>query len=179
MQGTMHIPTKMTMAEKVTLSFDIQPTIDEHLSSKAKERGESKQSLIDSIITEYLYAYDQPNKPRHEQNSRKYFRHDVSIPAFIEMKMPSNETQCKPASITNISCGGIALTIDCKSSMVIDNLYLKLPFSATFSIPSVPEIIKILCKPVHITKNTAAEIGASFFNIPLALKSVLQTQYGL
>jgi hypothetical protein len=170
---------RASMPEKTTLSFDIQNGLAARLHNEASERGETKESLIDSILTEYLDAIDQKNTQDNQSECRNCPRKSVSIPAVIELKMPLNETQCKPVNIVNISSGGLAIEMQRDSARVMEYLNKKNPFVIIFCIPTVSEIVRIICKPIHITKDAVAVIGSAFLKAPDALNDILETQLGV
>jgi len=169
-------PQRASMADKTTLCFDIHKGLAARLQNEASERGESKESLIDSILTEYLDAIDQKNIQGNESDIRKSPRKSVSIPAVIELKMPLNETQCKPVNIVNISSGGLAIEMQRDSSRIMEHLDKKNPFVIIFCIPTVSEIVRIICKPIHITRDAVAVIGSAFLKAPEALNDILHPE---
>lgn len=175
----MPISSKNTSSDKVTLCFDIQQNLAERFLSKAEERCESIDSLIDNAIAKYLETIDLNDTTLNLKNDRKFHRKKVSIPAIIELEMPLNEIQYKPVEIINISTGGVALKLNSNSIRAIENMIQKLPFTIMFSMHQESNIVKIPCKPVHVTKKSFSEIGAAFLKIPEALKNALQVQFGI
>lgn len=162
-----------------TLCFDIPSDLAFRFKKKANKEGETEESLLDSILTEYLSQSDDESQLESGIDKRRQKRVDVSIKGIMEITMPHKETQYKAVKIHNISSGGIGMVISCDSSVVIENLKKGSAFVVIFSVPSLTNIFKILCKPVHVTANLATTIGASFVKLPAALANTLQVHFGL
>ena len=159
---------------KVTVCFETDPDLAFRLRRLSRHNNLSEESLLNSILRDYIAAAEEKLPTLQENEFRKYSRVDVSIPAIIEINLSENETQYKPANIINISSGGAYIRLEGKASRIIDNLKKKAPFMMTFCVPAVSQIAQILCKPVHFSINAATEIGACFENIPESLRDALQ-----
>lgn len=170
-RDTKHCPSKMTIC------FDINSDLAFRLRQISRRDNTSEESLINQLIQEYITSNDIKNPQISDKEFRQYQRVDVSIPAIIEINMSDNETQYKPVTIINISAGGARIRVDGKASRIMDNFRKQTPFTMTFCVASLSQIVQILCKPIYSTISTVIEIGTSFQNIPLSLRETLQQQF--
>jgi len=166
-------------SDTVTLCLDINAKLAMRLKSVSRVEKCSQDAMVNTILAEYFQEIDHPTDRLGGRDFRKHIRKDVSIPGVIEIKLTNNETQYKPVSIVNISLGGIGITMEGKTQRVLDNINRQVPFLIIFSIPSISEIIHMLCKPIHITMNSATEIGAAFMKMPDEIRSTLRTHFQL
>jgi hypothetical protein len=161
----------------MTICFDISPDLAFRLRQISRRDNMSEETLINRLIQDYIQNNDTKNAQSADNEFRKHQRLDVSIPAIIEIKISENETQYKPATIINISAGGARIRVDGKASRIVENFKRQMPFTMTFCVTPLSQIVQILCKPIHFTISTVIEIGTTFQNTPPSLREALQQQF--
>lgn len=164
-------------SDKITICFDISTQLALRLRQHSQQSKKAQNALITSIIESYFSNLDNELSQQNARDFRKYIRKDISIPAVIELKLTTNETQYKPVHIFNISSGGIGIRMEEKNTRVLENINKQTPFMIIFCIPTPEQIVQILCRPVHVTLNAATEIGAAFLKIPESLRKTLSRQF--
>lgn len=163
--------------DKITVCFDLSTQLALRLRQHSKQTKKAQNSLLNSIIESYFANIDNEHNNQSARDFRKFIRKDISIPAVIELKLTTNETQYKPVHIFNISNGGLGIRMEEKSTRVLENINKQTPFLIIFCIPTPEQIVQILCRPVHVTLNAVTEIGAAFLKIPESLRTTLSRQF--
>lgn len=164
-------------SDKITICFDISTKLALRLRQHSQQNRKAQNALLNLIIESYFANIDNENTQPHDRDFRKFIRKDISIPAVIELKLTTNETQYKPVHIFNISNGGIGIRMEEKNTRILENINKQTPFMIIFCIPTPEQIVQILCRPVHVTLNAVTEIGAAFLKIPESLRTALGRQF--
>jgi PilZ domain len=171
--------TRKSKSDKITICFDLNTSLALRLRQQSSQNKKIQDALLNSIISSYFTDIDNEQSRNDERDFRKYIRKEISIPAVIELKLTTNETQYKPVHIFNISNGGLGIRMEEKSARVLENINKQIPFMIMFCIPTPEQIVQILCRPVHVTLNAVTEIGASFLKLPEAIKNTLCQEFGI
>lgn len=169
-------PTK-SKSDKITICFDLPTKLALRLRQHSQQNRKAQNALLNSIIESYFTNLDNDNNSMTDRDFRKFIRKDISIPAVIELKLTTNETQYKPVHIFNISNGGLGIRMEEKNTRILENINKQTSFLIIFCIPTPEQIVQILCRPVHITLNAVTEIGAAFLRMPESLRKMLSNQF--
>lgn len=174
----MHQQLTVSRGGTTTVCFDIPVGLADRFREKASLAGETQDALLDDVLTKFLNCTSDARFHENGFDKRREKRVDVSINGVMEISMPHNETQYKAVKIRDISVGGLGMVISCDSSVIVDNLRSGTPFVVIFSVPSLTNIFKVLCRPVHVTTSLAVSVGASFVKLPAVLANTLQVHFG-
>jgi len=166
-------------ANTVTLCLDINAKLAMRLQNHSRDENCSQDAMVNAILAGYFQGMDHPADRINGREFRKHTRKNVSIPGVIEIQLANNETQYKPVSIVNISLGGAGITMEGKTTRVLDNINKQSSLLIIFSIPSISEIIHLSCKPRHVTMNSHTAIGVAFTKVPDEIRSTLKTHFQL
>ena len=151
--------------DTTTICFDINKNLAQRIKSTSLRENISDSDFINTIISEYFRKIDYDQETISHKDPREHARKDILIRGAIEINQNNKETLFKPVDIVDISLGGIKITVDNNASRVIDIINAKSSFTLIFCLPSLPNVFKTLCKPIHMSKKGMFEIGASFINI--------------
>ncbi|MFZ5426142.1 MAG: PilZ domain-containing protein [Thermodesulfobacteriota bacterium] len=163
----------------VTLCLDINARLAMRLENHSRDEKCSPDAMVNAILAGYFQEMDHPSGGISGRECRKHTRKTVSIPGVIEIQLGNNETQYKPVNIVNISLGGAGITMEGKTTRVLENINKQAPFLMIFNIPSLAEIISLPCKPRHVSMNSHTAIGVAFMNVPDETRSTLQSHFQL
>lgn len=172
-------PIIMSMPEesltRTLVTFELRKKLADRLRDEACQVNSSPGDLINSILSDYFSSVNAQKTIVNGMDSREHKRIGVDIPAFIEVNVPVNETQFKRVTIIDISSGGMCFKMSNNSRLVVEMIQRGDYFSLVFCVPSVSGVVEVICKPVHVTSNGSARVGAKFVNFPNMLKYSLDS----
>lgn len=161
---TPHVNDNMVDGRR-RICFDTSDTLATRLLQYSKQHGQTQGSTINSIISCYFDGMDAAcfdyvcNDPRRDVRKKVFFR------GVIETSPAARETRYQSVEFVDISLGGARVKVDetRASSLYVMNKQTK--FTLIFCLPSFQDVFRIVCNPIHVSRGTPLEIGASFVAI--------------
>lgn len=161
------------MRKDSLVCFRLSRNMRESLARVAHEEKRSLSSMIDIVLSNYLKERKALKGIKKEK--RQYPRKAVSVPAFINQFSPGDK-KLHTGSVTNISHGGVYISIpqDVPDNILIDPDKTK--FEIIFTLPNESRPIRLTCEPRRVVDSKdAINIGASFVDADFNSYKALHT----
>jgi hypothetical protein len=163
------------MKKDSLMCFRLSKNMRDSLAKLAREEKRSLSSMIEIVLSNYLKEKKALKGIKKEK--RQYPRKTVSVPAFINQNI-SGEKKLHAGSVTNISLGGVHISIpqDIPGEVIFDPEKSK--FEIIFTLPGENRPIRLTCESRRmVDSKEALHVGASFvdadFNSYKALNTYL------
>jgi hypothetical protein len=161
------------MKKDCLLCFRVDRNLQESLVAISLEERQSLSSIIEAVLTAYL----QMRKTAKEINAerRSHQRKAVLAPALIK-QFSNGATKLGTAVITDISLGGMHITIlkDAKQQLAVAPQKSK--FEVVFTLPNDNKPLYMTCESRRvIDSKESMRVGASFTNDATQSYKALQT----
>ncbi|HBH87165.1 MAG TPA: hypothetical protein DDY17_06145 [Syntrophaceae bacterium] len=161
------------MRKDSLVCFRLSKNMRESLAKVAQEDKRSLSSMIEIVLSHYLKERKALKGVKKEK--RQYPRKAVSVPAFIN-QCGSGETKLHTGSVTNISLGGVHVSIpqDVPDEILVDPDKTK--FEIIFTLPNESRPIRLTCEPRRVVDSKEAlHVGASFVDADFNSYKALHT----
>lgn len=163
------------MKKDSLMCFRLSKNMRDSLAKLAREEKRSVSSMIEIILFSYLK--EKKALKGLKKDKRQHPRKSVSVPAFINQNL-SGEKKLHAGSVTNVSLGGVHISIpqDIPGEIVIDPEKSK--FEIIFTLPGESRPIRLTCESRRVVDSKdSLHVGASFvdadFNSYKALNTYL------
>jgi len=159
------------MRKDSLVCFRLSKSLHESLAKVAQEDKRSLSSTIEIILANYLK--ERKAFKGNKKEKRQYPRKAISVPAFIN-QFGQEETKLHTGSITNISLGGVNISVPRDVSIELKQDDMK--FEVIFTLPNENRPIRMKCEPRRvIDSEEIIHIGASFVDADFHSYKALQT----
>jgi hypothetical protein len=163
------------MKKDSLMCFRLSKSMRDSLAKLAREEKRSLSSMIEIVLFNYLK--EKKALKGIKKDKRQYPRKNVSVPAFINQNI-SGEKKLHAGSVTNLSLGGVHISIpqDIPGEVIFDPEKSK--FEIIFTLPGENRPIRLTCESRRVVDSKEAlNVGASFvdadFNSYKALNTYL------
>lgn len=150
------------MEKDVVYSMRMSSTVREALKRAARRDRRSVSSLLDKIITDYLFKEGFLEGGEFGGDRRRSPRHKIPLPAKILLKEGS-EVHSYPGVINDISLGGVMVIYPKRGGIRFPSTG-KLPeFELCFELPRAEEQVCFECDARHMHETgNEIQVGAAF-----------------
>lgn len=161
------------MRKDSLVCFRLSKSLHESLAKVAQEEKRSLSSTIEIILADYLKERKALKGIKKEK--RQYPRKAISVPAFIN-QFSQEETMLHTGSITNISLGGVSISIPRDVSIELSIRQDDARFEVIFTLPNENRPIRMKCEPRRVVDSEEIiHVGASFVDADFHSYKALQT----
>ncbi len=161
------------MKKDSLVCFRLSKNLRESLARVARQEKRSLSSMIEIILANHLKEKKALKGVKEE--SRQYPRKAVSVPAFVNQNN-TEETKLHTGAITDISLGGVSISIprDITYEMSFDPQ--KTRFEIIFTLPNENRPIRMTCESRRVVDSEEGiHVGASFIDADFQSYKTLQT----
>lgn len=154
-----------------TICFQTTPYVLKAIEEIAREEDRSVSETVEEIVFRHLQDKKTLN---HHVNRRHSERKKVEFPSFIGDPRWQRR-DFVPAMVTDISLGGIQVSIPAGTRIKIESCSDEEQFTIIFNLPDALWPIHLKCRPRWVAEsNNAVQIGGSLVNPDLNAYKVLQ-----
>jgi len=148
------------MKKDVTICFRTSGEISGAVKKIADEERQSISAIIETAI--YNHLKEKKALQGIETDRRLYSRKQVSLPAFI-MDKNSDGKEFRTGKVTDVSLGGIRLSVPRGMGMEITTDSETNDFHIVFTLPDATQALNLKCKPQRfVEQGEEMHIGAAF-----------------
>ena len=148
------------MKKDSLICFRVNRDLQESLVTISLDERRSLTSIIEIVLTNYLQMRKMIKETNVER--RNHRRKAVLAPALIKQYSPGG-TKLDTAVITDISLGGIQITIPKDAKHEISVAPQKSSFEVVFTLPNDNRPIYMTCEPRRVVDSEESiRVGASF-----------------
>lgn len=146
--------------EKSLVCFRVRRDLQESLVKITPEERQSLSSIIEIVLTNYLAMRKMVKETNNER--RIHPRKAILAPALIKQHGPG-ETKLETGAITDISLGGIRITIPRDANVEITDNPQTFKFEIVFTLPNENRPIYLPCESRRVVDyKESIHVGASF-----------------
>jgi len=161
------------MRKDSIICFRVSKDLHESLANIARKEKRSLSSIIEIVLSNYVTERKSFKNPTKER--RQYPRKGIVAPVLIKQH-DSGETKLDTGSITDISLGGVRITIPRDAKCVILNDAQTSQFEIIFTLPNENKLVYLTCEPRRVFNDEESmHVGASFVDANFQSYKTLQT----
>jgi len=167
------IMKKGIMKKDSIICFRVSKDLHAALAHIAQKEKRSLSSIIEIVLSRY--AKENKSFKSLSKERRQYPRKGIVAPVLIKQH-DSGETKLDTGSITDISLGGVRLTIPRDAKCVISNDANSCRFEIIFTLPNENKLVYLTCEPRRVMNDEESmHVGASFVDANFQSYKTLQT----
>ena len=165
----------ITMKKNSIICFRASRDLHESLMKIAQEEKRSLSSIIEIALTSYVKDRNLIDGAKDDR--RQYPRKNIVAPALIKQHGPGETTlDTGIGSITDISLGGVRITIPKDAKYEISADPQTSQFEIIFTLPNENKPLYLTCKPRRVMDTEESiHVGASFIDANFHSYKALQT----
>ncbi len=149
--------------KEVTVCFRTDSRLRNALKTIADGEKRSLSSLIETLILNHVQKKNAFQQLGVDKDRRRWTRKDVSIPAFVTRC--GSEPVTYPATICNVSLGGLLLSASDECLREISGGEAGHPFETLFALPQNQRPLRVQCKTSRAAPlGEDCQVGAAFMN---------------
>lgn len=161
------------MKKDSIICFRVSKDLHEALAHIAQNEKRSLSSVIDIVLSHYVKEHKSVKSLTKER--RQYPRKGIIAPVLIKQH-DSGETKIDTGSITDISLGGVRITIPRDAKCVISRDADPCKFEIIFTLPNENKLVYLMCEPRSVINDEeSVHVGASFVDANFQNYKTLQT----
>jgi len=161
------------MKEDSLICFRVSRDLQESLVTISLEERRSLTSIIETVLVAYLQMRKMIKETNIERRSHR--RKTILAPALIKQYSPGG-TKLDTAVITDISLGGMQITIPKDTKHEISVAPQKSRFEVVFTLPNDNKPLYMTCEPRRfVDSRESIRVGASFTDDVSQSYETLQT----
>jgi len=155
------------------IGFRASKDLHQSLVKIAQKEKRSLSSIIEFVLTNYMT--DRKSFKGFTKERREYPRKGILAPVLIKQHA-SGETKLDTGSITDISLGGVRITMPRDTKCLISDDTQTYKFEILFTLSNENKLIYLTCEPRRVLKDEESiQIGASFVDADFQSYKALQT----
>lgn len=148
------------MKKDSLICFRVSRNVQESMVKISSEERQSLSSIVNIVLTNYLQMREMVKKTDFER--RNHQRKAFLTPALIKHYGPKG-TKLNTAVITDISLGGVQVTIIKDTHHEVSSAPHTLKFEIVFTLPNEHSPIYMTCEPRRVVDSqNSVRVGASF-----------------
>lgn len=161
------------MRKDSIICFRVSKDLHESLANIAQKEKRSLSSIIEIVLSNYVTERKSFKSLTKER--RQYPRKGILAPVLIKQH-DAGETKLDTGSITDISLGGVRITIPKDAKCVISNDAQTCKFEIIFTLPNENKLVYLTCEPRRVFDDEESmHVGASFIDANFQSYKTLQT----
>ncbi len=161
------------MKKDSIICFRVSKDLHQSLIKIAQKEKRSLSSIIDIVLTNYVT--DRKSFKGLTKERREYPRKGILAPVLIKQHA-SGETKLDTGSITDISLGGVRITMPKDTKCLISDDTQTYKFEIIFALPNENKLVYLTCEPRRVLNDEESIcVGASFVDANFQSYKTLQT----
>jgi len=161
------------MKKDSIICFRVSKDLHEALAHIAQKEKRSLSSIIEIVLSHY--AKEHKSFKSLSKERRQYPRKGIVAPVLIKQH-DSGETKIDTGSITDISLGGVCITVPRDTKCVISKDLNSCKFEIIFTLPNENKLVYLTCEPRRVINDEESmHVGASFVDANFQNYKTLQT----
>lgn len=171
LNSTKHL--SIVMKKDSIICFRVGKDLHESLAQMAQKEKRSLSSIIEIVLSHYVKEHKSFKSITKER--RQYPRKGIVAPVLIKQH-DSGETKLDTGSLTDISLGGVRITIPRDAKCVITDDAQTRKFEIIFTLPNENKLVYLTCEPRRVFNDEESMyVGASFVDANFQSYKTLQT----
>lgn len=148
------------MKKDSLICFRVTRHVHEAMVKASLEERQALSSIVDAVLSSYVQMRETIKKTDFERRSHE--RKAFLMPAFVKCR-DSQGTKMNTAVITDISLGGVQVTILKDTHHEVSSAALTLKFEIVFSLPNDNSPVFMTCEPRRVVDSLSSiRVGAAF-----------------
>jgi len=160
------------MKKDSLICFRASKDLHQSLVKIAQKEKRSLSSIIEIVLTNYVT--DRKSFKSFTKERRQYPRKGILAPVLIK-QYASGETKLDTGAITDISLGGVRITIPKDAKYLISDDTQTYKFEILFTLPNENKLVYLTCEPRSVLNDQESiQVGASFVDADFQSYKALQ-----